>query len=294
MRLLISKKPKNRNFVFQEQLLSSGNLTKQPTILICDSGVGGLSIYHEIRQTFPDANYLYVFDNEAFPYGEKSEQFIIKRILAIVGAIWRLHKLDLIILACNTASTISLPALRKRYFCPIIGVVPAIKSAAELTRNGIIGLLATRATIKHSYTRDLIKLFSGNCKVMQLGMGELVNLAEAKLHGKIIPLSILSKLLHPLLMAKDPPDTIVLGCTHFPLLRQELQTVLLEGTKLVDSGKAIAKRSAWLMEHYIKLDNLQNKTEPNIAYCLADTPQASALIPVLLQYGFSSLIKLTC
>ena len=126
------------------------------------------------------------------------------------------------IIACNTASTITLPALRERFSCPIVGVVPAIKPAAKLTRNGVVGLLATRATVQRSYTHDLIAHFAKDCSIKMLGSAELVELAEAKLHGEEIDHAALKKILRPWLSMAEPPDTVVLGCTHFPLLREEL------------------------------------------------------------------------
>ncbi|MGP1930172.1 MAG: glutamate racemase, partial [Arsenophonus sp. ET-DL12-MAG3] len=119
--------------------------TTQQTILIFDSGIGGLSIYYEVKRLLPDLHYIYVFDNDAFPYGEKSAEFIIKRIIQIIDQIQKKQTLAIAIIACNTASTVSLPILRAYFKFPIIGVVPAIKPAIKLTRNGVIGLLATKA-----------------------------------------------------------------------------------------------------------------------------------------------------
>lgn len=281
------------NSISPKPMSSDSSATKQPTILVVDSGVGGLSIYDEVRQTLPNAHYLYVFDNEAFPYGEKPEQFIVDRVVAIVGAMLRQNKINCVILACNTASTISLPALRERFPCPIIGVVPAIKPAARLTRNGILGLLATRATVQRSYTHDLISQYAGDCQILQLGAAELVDMAEAKLHGELVPVPVLRKLLRPWLRAAAPPDTVVLGCTHFPLLSEELQALLPEGTRLVDSGSAIARRASWLVEHDMNVSSLQGVTGQNKAYCLTTTLQAVALMPALKRYGFGSLGMLT-
>lgn len=284
---------KDRNDISQEPMRFDDRSAKRPTILVFDSGVGGLSIYAEVRETLPNANYLYVFDNEAFPYGEKTDQFIVDRVIAIIGAIYRQHTLDLVIVACNTASTISLSALRAHFLCPIIGVVPAVKPSASLTRNGIVGLLATRATIHRSYTHDLISQFAGNCQILHVGTGEMVDIAEAKLHGEIVSLPVLHKLLRPLLRATKPPDTVVLGCTHFPLLSQELKMVLPKGTHLVDSCSAIARRAAWLLKHDMYMCSLQRNRGMNTAYCLITTPKVLALIPALTRYGFGSLRKLT-
>lgn len=261
----------------------------RPTVLIFDSGVGGLSVYDEIRKLLPNLHYIYAFDNEAFPYGEKPEQFIIDRVLAIVSAVQQRHPLSLVVIACNTASTISLPALRQRFSFPVVGVVPAVKPAAKLTRNGVVGLLATRATVQRPYTHELIARFADDCQILLLGSAELVEWGEAKLHGDRVPAEALQKILKPWLRMPEPPDTVVLGCTHFPLLAEELQQVLPSGTRLVDSGAAIARRTAWLIEH---LDNPVLSAEKNKAYCLAATPQVETLWPVLHRYGFDSLEKL--
>lgn len=192
----------------------------RPTVLVFDSGVGGLSVYNEIRQLLPDLHYIYAFDNVAFPYGEKSEEFIVERVVEIVTAVQQRYPLALAVIACNTASTVSLPALREKFAFPVVGVVPAIKPAARLTANGIVGLLATRGTVKRPYTRELIDRFANECRIEMLGSAELVELAEAKLHGEAVPLEELRRILRPWLRMQEPPDTVVLGCTHFPLWRK--------------------------------------------------------------------------
>ncbi|UYA58481.1 Glutamate racemase [Pectobacterium sp. F1-1] len=237
----------------------------------------------------PDLHYIYAFDNEAFPYGEKSQQFIIERVVEIVNAVQLRHQLALVVIACNTASTISLPALRERFAFPVVGVVPAVKPAAKLTRNGVVGLLATRATVQRPYTYELIARFATDCQILSLGSSELVELAEAKLQGETISISELQKILRPWLRLPEPPDTVVLGCTHFPLLAEELKAALPDGTRLVDSGAAIARRTAWLIAN---LDNPPLSTDKNLVYCLAITPKVATLWPILQRYGFDSLEKL--
>lgn len=261
----------------------------RPTVLVFDSGVGGLSVYDEIRQLLPDLHYIYAFDNVAFPYGEKSEAFIVDRVVSIVTAVQQRYPLALAVVACNTASTVSLPALRDKFGFPVVGVVPAIKPAARLTANGVVGLLATRGTVKRSYTHELVARFAAECHIEMLGSAELVEIAEAKLHGEPVDLNALRKILRPWLRMPEPPDTVVLGCTHFPLLRDELAMVLPEGTRMVDSGAAIARRTAWLLEH--DAPDIKS-TGTNIAFCMAFTPQTDQLLPVLARYGFESLEKL--
>lgn len=264
--------------------------TAQPTILIFDSGVGGLSIYHEVKQLLPDLYYIYAFDNDAFLYGEKSGEFIIKRVIRFIDQIQQKHTLAIAIIACNTASTVSLPALRAHFQFPIIGVVPAIKTATKLTRNGIIGLLATKTTISGNYTRELIDRFAIDCTVKMIASSELVNLAEKKLHGQVISKEALASIVKPWLKMKDPPDTIVLGCTHFPLLTAELKEVLFDGTRLIDSGAAIARRAVWLINNHQNLILTKNK---NIAYCTKKNFEAKKLIPVLMNEGFNLLEKIS-
>ncbi|CCJ87199.1 Glutamate racemase [Cronobacter dublinensis 582] len=254
-----------------------------------DSGVGGLSVYDEIRHLLPDLHYIYAFDNVAFPYGEKSEAFIVERVVEIVTAVQARYPLALAVIACNSASTVSLPALREKFAFPVVGVVPAIKPAARLTANGVVGLLATRGTVKRPYTHELIARFANECQIEMLGSAELVEIAEAKLHGEPVSLEALRRVLRPWLRMPEPPDTVVLGCTHFPLLAEELLQVLPEGTRLVDSGAAIARRTAWLLEHEAPD---ARSCDDNIAYCMALTPEVAQLMSVLQRYGFSKLEKL--
>ena len=261
----------------------------RPTVLVFDSGVGGLSVYDEVRQLLPDLHYLYAFDNEGFPYGEKSEDYIVERVVAVVTAITQRLPLALVIIACNSASTVSLPALRERFEFPVVGVVPAIKPAARLTRNGVVGLLATRGTVKRPYTHELVAQFARECKIEMLGSAELVELAEAKLHGEEVDLADVRHVVQPWLRMKEPPDTVVLGCTHFPLLREELQLALPEGTRLVDSGAAIARRTVWLLEH--EAPHAVSAGQ-NLALCTRMDEEVTKLSPVLQRYGFPLLEKL--
>ena len=130
---------------------------------------------------------------------------------------------------------------------------------------------------------ELIARFANECQIEMLGSAEMVELAEAKLHGEDVSLDALKRILRPWLRMKEPPDTVVLGCTHFPLLQEELLQVLPEGTRLVDSGAAIARRTAWLLEHEAPD---AKSADANIAFCMAMTPGAEQLLPVLQRYGF--------
>ena len=214
------------------------------TIAILDSGIGGLSVYQEIVKKCPEHHYVFVSDNDAFPYGTKTETFLIERVLLLVEGIVSNYKPDILVIACNTASTVVLPALRAKYDFPIVGVVPAIKPAASLTKSKVIGLLATPGTIRRAYTQDLIDRFAQDCHIIKLGSNELVEIAESKLYKQAVDVDQLEAQLAPLLSVKEL-DTLVLACTHFPFLSAEIDAFFKAkglSVKLIDSGSAIANR----------------------------------------------------
>lgn len=218
-------------------------------IAIFDSGVGGLSIYNEIRARTKDQEFVFVSDNLAFPYGLKEETRLNHRVLAIMHRIVTQFKPDIVVIACNTASTLVLPLLRETFDLPIVGVVPAIKPAALISKTRHIGLLATPATIKRNYTDQLIKDFAADCVVTKVGSSQLVELAECKLYGLAVDIPQLKHQIKPLLAEKNC-DTLVLACTHFPLLNSEINEIFEVDNHpmtLIDSGRGIANRVAKLI-----------------------------------------------
>ena len=203
-----------------------------------DSGVGGLSVYDEIRQLLPDLHYIYAFDNVAFPYGEKSEDFIVERVVEIVTAVQKRYPLALAVIACNTAAvTVSLPALREKIPFPVVGVVPAIKPAARLTANGIMGLLATRGTVKRPI-RELIERFANECQIAMLGSASWWKWRKQTAARRYRLKSCAVFCVHG--CGCGTTDTVVLGCTRY---WEELLRFCLKDP-LVDSGAAIARRTA--------------------------------------------------
>lgn len=216
-------------------------------ILIFDSGVGGLSIHAAIAARLPHENYVYACDNAAFPYGPKPEDELVQRVHDVLDALIARYAPKLVVVACNTASTVALPRLRQHYSLPIVGVVPAIKPAAAISKNKIIGLLATPGTVRRAYTDQLIADFAADCTVIRIGSSELVQIAEKKLRGEAIAIEPLRDLLQPF-FAEAVVDTIVLGCTHFPLLRDELRIAAPLPVNWVDSGNAIAARVTSLLD----------------------------------------------
>ncbi|WP_219591568.1 glutamate racemase [Aeromonas salmonicida] len=255
-------------------------------ILVFDSGMGGLTIYREIRRALPAHNYFYCFDNANFPYGELSESALIAACTRLVSHMVAEHVIDLVVIACNTASTIALPSLRDALTIPVVGVVPAIKPAAALTRNGCIGLLATPGTVSREYTHELIAQFAPGKRVLLKGVTELVIEAEHKLAGRPVNMALLQEVLADWMEGEERPDTLVLGCTHFPLLNDEIRQ-LMPGCQLVDSGSAVARRVAHLLTT-IPEPASQAMVQAR-AYCTRLDAEAQKLTAPLQAWGLSSL-----
>ena len=223
------------------------------SILLFDSGVGGLSIFFELQKKIQNFSCHYLLDNKFFPYGSLQQKTIISRLTSLIINFQKKQKVDLIIIACNTASTVVLPKLRALTDIPIIGVVPALKPATKISKNKNIALLATNGTIKRKYTKDLIDKFTKGYKVKLIANSSLVEMAENKFAQKKIDLKILDKVLLPLF--DDKIDTLILGCTHFPLLKIEINSCLNNKIQLVDSGEAVANQALKL---YKKKDKNQS------------------------------------
>ena len=226
-------------------------------IAIIDSGVGGLSIYQAIKKELPEQDYLFVSDNQAFPYGTKPAEQLKTRVFEIVERVIQQFNPDLLVIACNTASTVVLPLLREHFSLPIVGVVPAIKPAAKQSKTKKIGLLATPATINRSYTDELIQEFASDCEVIRVGSSRLVEIAEDKLAGRAVNTEQITEILEPFIEAEEL-DSIVLACTHFPLLNKEIESILevnSHSIKLVDSGQGIANRVVQLCDSLSKSES---------------------------------------
>lgn len=247
--------------------------------LIFDSGVGGLSVFCEIQARLPQLSYTYLFDNAAYPYGELAQDTLLKRVERLVCGLVEQQGFDIVIIACNTASTIVLPVLRARLSIPVVGVVPAIKPASLLAHKAV-GLIATPATITRQYTHDLIRDFAVNKNVELLGSTRLVDMAEEKLRGKRVDLDELATILKPL---RHQVDVAVLGCTHFPLIKTEIQMVLGEEVTLVDSGQAIARR----VEELLQVDEKKQQLSVHSIFSSAPPWEVDALNQTLAQLGFS-------
>ncbi|MBW4935808.1 glutamate racemase [Marinobacter sp. F4206] len=216
-----------------------------PRVLVFDSGVGGLSIAASVVRHLPGTELVYLADNAGFPYGDQPESVVIERCCRLTGEALAQYPCDIIIVACNTASTVVLPHLRAITSTPVVGVVPAIKPAAARTRNGRIGLLATPATVRRPYLDNLVDEFAGHCQVERIGHPDLVRWVEESVSGVDVPRRELSEAVAG--FHEAGVDTVVLGCTHYPLLLEALRDVLPGVAFWVDSGEAIARRVAFLL-----------------------------------------------
>jgi glutamate racemase len=222
-------------------------MTPRP-LLIFDSGVGGLSVLRAIRGLLPAAPLVYVADSAGYPYGTRSPTEIEARVPALLGRLAERFDPELIVIACNTASTIALDAVRAALDLPIVGTVPAIKPAAALSKTRAIGVLGTEATVRQPYVDRLAAEFAADCTIHRHGSAELVELAEAKLRGEQAPADAYRRIMDALFAGPggDRIDTIVLACTHFPLVVEELAVASSQPVAFVDGADGIARRTAWL------------------------------------------------
>ena len=223
--------------------------SRTPTILVFDSGVGGLTVLDPIRAARPDARFVYVGDTAFFPYGERAEGELIHRVLDVIETAVKRHVPDLIVIACHTASTLVLPALRARFQIPIVGTVPAIKPAAESSESRLISVLATEGTVNRDYTAALIRDFAGDCAVTLVAAARLATLAEAALHGAPVADTAIAREIAPAFNETDGrrTDRVVLACTHYPLLLPALERLAPWPVTFIDPAPAIARRVVHLL-----------------------------------------------
>ena len=211
-------------------------------ILIFDSGMGGLTVASAIRAELPEAELVYAADSAAFPYGAWREEPLVARIETVVARLIDEIEPDAVVIACNTASTLALPQLRSRHRLPFIGTVPAIKPAAAQTQSRIIGVLATPGTVGREYTQALIHTYAFHCRVILHGAPQLAEMAEARLAGAAPDLAGIGREIAPVFRVIDGErtDVVVLGCTHYPLLKEAIRKVTSGKLFLVDSAESCA------------------------------------------------------
>ncbi|KQN21758.1 MULTISPECIES: glutamate racemase [unclassified Sphingomonas] len=259
-------------------------------ILFFDSGIGGLSIVGPARAALPDAPFVYAADSAGFPYGTKSEAEIAARVPVLLGRLAERYRPRLIVIACNTASTIALPVVRAALDLPVVGTVPAIKPAAALSVTRTIGVLGTEATVRQAYVDDLAARFAADCTVLRHGSAALVEMAEAKLHGRAVAPDRYAAVLDGLFAQPggEAIDVIVNACTHFPLVAPELAAAAgTRDIRFVDGGPGIARRIVHLMQG----ESWAGAGE-GVAVFTRLGPDEQALAPALARHGFTRMEQL--
>ena len=253
-------------------------------ILIFDSGVGGLTVLDAARVLLPAVPIIYAADNAGLPYGNKTEAQIAARVAGLLGRMTERFRPRLVCIACNTASTIALGMVREVLEVPIVGTVPAIKPAAALTSTGVIGLLGTEATIRQGYVDRLEAEFAADKILLRHAAPELVAAAEARLRGEAVDPAVFARAAHGLRAQPggERIDTVVLACTHFPLLLPELTAAFGPGVRFVDGADGIARRIAFLTHGHAFA-----RTSADFALFTRDDPANAALAPALAARGLT-------
>lgn len=251
-------------------------------LLLFDSGVGGLSVLAKVRAALPQAPVIYVADNAGLPYGDKTEAQIAARVSGLLGRLTERLRPRLVCIACNTASTIALAAVREVLEVPIVGTVPAIKPAAAMTRSGVIGLLGTAATIRQAYVDRLEAEFAADKLLLRHGAPELVAAAEARLRGEAVDPAIYARAADALraMPGGDRIDTVVLACTHFPLVQAELAKAFGPEVAFIDGSDGIARRIAYLTD-----GQQWQRDKPDLALFTRGGDDVAALQPALATQG---------
>ena len=256
---------------------------KNGKVLVFDSGMGGLTIAREIRACAPNLAVDYAADTGFFPYGDKSDAELRARLPDLARALVEQAQPDVFVIACNTASTLALAAVREAVSLPVVGTVPAIKPAVALSQTKTIGLLATPGTIRRAYTAELVQKFAADAHILMQGSVELVHMAEALASGEPVSLDAFRRVLTPLFEAdtQQSMDTIVLACTHFPLIRGELAAAVPRPVNFVDSGEAIARQTLRVLPEHASHTDAGGKV-----WLTSERDQQSRLLEVCRRFGF--------
>ncbi|MEM9939677.1 MAG: glutamate racemase [Pseudomonadota bacterium] len=262
-------------------------------VMVFDSGMGGLTVAREIAALAPQLELYYAADSDFFPYGDKSDEALRDRLPKVAAALVKACAPDVFVIACNTASTLALEEVRAVLDIPVVGTVPAIKPAAARSATGTIGLLATPGTVRRAYTADLIRDFASHARVILHGSVDLVRLAEEQAAGGAVSLDAFRAALAPLFEAEggEAIDTVVLACTHFPLIRGELAATVPHPVTFIDSGEAIARQTLRVLPQSAS-GKAQNKTN-RIVWLTSEAQAHPRLIEVCRRFGFETVRALS-
>ena len=258
-------------------------------ILLFDSGVGGLTVLAALRRILPQAPVIYAADTAGLPYGSKTEAEVAARVAGLLGVLSERYRPRLATIACNTASTIALGMVRDVLQIPIVGTVPAIKPAAALSRSGVIGLLGTEATIRQGYVDRLEADFAQGTRLIRYPAPGLVAAAEAKLRGHAVDQRAIDEAVEGLrsMDGTGNMDVVVLACTHFPLLADELGEALGPNVRMVDGAAGIARRIASLTA-----GQRFARTAPDLAIFTAEPDRSDAFVDSLGHFGLQRIERL--
>jgi glutamate racemase len=272
----------------------AARVMRAPKILVFDSGLGGLTVYREIARLRPEAEFIYLADDAAFPYGALSEGGLVARVQSVLDAAIAEYAPDLVVIACNTASTLVLPPLRAAYSTlPFVGTVPAVKPAAERSRSQMISVLGTPGTVARDYTRSLIATHAGDCRVTLVGAQNLASIAEAEMRGEAVDDRAIASEIAPCFVLDDESgagtDTIVLACTHYPLLQDHFARLAPWPVEWIDPAPAIARRvDAVLSGKFEPRPTSQNAGDGRAIFTSGKRP-TSSLEKALLKMGLRAL-----
>lgn len=255
-------------------------------VLVFDSGMGGLTVARELQALAPSLAIDYAADSGFFPYGDKSDGDLRARLPKVAAALCARANPDVFVIACNTASTLALEDVRAALSIPVVGTVPAIKPAARQTRTGTIGLLATPGTIRRAYTAKLIADFASEVRVIQHGSVDLVHMAEQIASGEAVALDAFRAAQAPLFDAEggEEIDTVVLACTHFPLIRGELAATVPHAVTFIDSGEAIARQTLRVLPERARTHDAGGHV-----WLTSDASVQARLVEVCRRFGFTAL-----
>ncbi len=237
---------------------------------VFDSGLGGLTVVRELMRQLPSEDIVYFGDTARGPYGAKSKEAIIRFSKENTKVLLK-HKVKMVVVACNSSSSYALGILKKRFRVPIVGVIcPGAKKAAEMSQNKRIGVIATSATIASREYEKNVKRYSKGVRVVSKACPLFVPLAEEGWVDKPVTLDIAREYLLPLKRAGI--DTLILGCTHYPLLKRSLQKAVGKKVTLVDSAKEVAQEvKAALTKLGIRKIS---KRKARYKFLISDRPQA--------------------
>jgi glutamate racemase len=221
-------------------------MTRRPRILVFDSGLGGLTVFAQIVRLRPDADFVYCADDAGFPYGSWKEADLVRRVVGVMETLIARHAPDIVVIACNTASTLVLPVLRDHWpRLPFVGTVPAIKPAAEHSRSHLISVLGTLGTVARDYTQNLISQFAAHCRVTLVGSATLARIAESQMQGQGVCDEDIAAEIAPCFqeVGGARTDAVVLACTHYPLLVEDFRRLAPWPVDWIDPAPAIARRA---------------------------------------------------